>query len=515
MSPPRARTRLRWLRIVALIGLALGFSFLADLALLSVFPQSHVFVDHLLNGGLPTVRASVLPALTLLYVTLFVCGYAAWRLWARPSYSVVVSGLMVGTVLVLDLLVMAFIRPGITDPLTDLLSTAHLSDLAWVGSLVGLIPMVVFSAVCRLCSWRCVLVGYVVLVPIVSYLALDDPGITRPITLAEVSPVFPGAETSYQVLMRYGRAHPLGRDFREAKRIFADGPLVDASKPAEWPAWLGRHRPAIEADWAELAPVRAWIDELNRFAFIGDLTPAQPAAELITFAPFRSYAHHVCEIAGRQALAGHGDEAMATLLPLLQVSRKLEPSSRSLVRTMTARVMQNLGLSAARFVLDTAAVSPAMRAQLVSALELGLGGEEGVRHLFAVEDGFIVEASADQPLGNLLPQERARSHLLRWSLNAAGPVLFNRCRTVNLHGDLTADLQALAARRDLEGFVRAQRDFLGARARPTFKNFLGNFLIGEMVPAYTKVVESYWKIEDSRTTLLARLRHPATAVATN
>jgi hypothetical protein len=515
LSPPRARTGLRWLRIVALIGLALGFSFLVDLALLAVFPQSHRFMDHLLNGGLPTVRAAVLPALTLVYVTLFVCGYAAWRLWARPSYSVVGSGLMVATVLVLDLLVMAFIRPGITDPLTDLLSTGHLSDLAWVVALVGFIPLIVFGAVCRLCSWRCVLVGYVALVPTVSYLAIDDPRITRPITLAEVSPAFPGSEASYNVLMRYGKAHPLGKNFREPKRIFATGPFVDASKPAEWSAWLARHRPAIEADWSDLTPVRAWVDELNSYKLIGDLMPAQPGAEIISFAPFRSYTHHVCEIAGLQALAGHGDEAMATLLPLLQVGRKLEPSSRSLVRSMTARVMQNLGLSAARFVLDTTAVSPAMRAQLAASLELGIGGEEGVRHLLAVEDSFLVEASADQPLGDFLPQERARSRLLRWSLNLASPFVYNRCRTVNLHGELTANLQALAARRDMTGLVRAQSVFSGDRAQPTFKNYMGNFLIGAMVPAYTKVVETYWKIEDSRTTLLAQLRNPQTGVARN
>lgn len=34
---------------------------------------------------------------------------------------------------------------------------------------------------------------------------------------------------------------------------------------------------------------------------------------------------------------------------------------------------------------------------------------------------------------------------------------------------------------------------------------MGNVLVGAMVPAYTKVVEAYWKIEDSRTAMLARL----------
>jgi len=379
-----------------------------------------------------------------------------------------------------------------------------LSDLAFVVGLIGLVPMAVFSGLRLLRSWRWIAGVALALVAILTYLATDDPAIVHPVTFEQISPAFPGAEASYQVLMRYGKNHPLGQNFKEAKRIFDAGPFVDSSKPAEWPDWLTRHRAAIEADWAELAPVRAWIDELNGFERIGDVMPAQPDAEIITFGPFRSYTHHVCEIAGLQAIAGKGDEAIATLLPLIQVSRKLEPSSRSLVRSMVARVMQGIALETTRFVLDTTKVSPAMREQLAAAFTLGIGGEAGVRHLLGIDYAFFPEAGAGRALGDFIPHETGRSELVRGFLNLTSPFLYNPCRTANLHGEFVANLQEAAARRDLKEFDRVQAAFFRTQTRPGFKNFMGRYLLSAMVPAYTKVVNAYWRIEDHRTALLAR-----------
>ena len=505
IASPRPRLGLQLLRAVAVVGLAIGFTFVADLLVLALAPQSSEFIQHLLNGGLPAVKASLAPVLTLLVLTLLAVCYAGSRLLSRPPRSMVYSGLLVAAVLVVDTVLMAYVWPGITDPLTELMTYGKLSDLGFIVCLVGFIPMAVFAVTCRLRSWRWIGGGAVALGLILGYLAMDDTAVRRPSSLAQISPVFPGAEASYTVLMRYGKDHPLGKNFPDPHRIFADGPFVDASKPAEWPAWLTRHRVAVEADWAELAPLRAWIGELNTYDRIGDLMPARISAEIIRFTPLRSYSNHVCEVAGLQAIAGHGDEAISTLLPLLQVSRKLEPSSRSLVRTMIARVMQRSGLSTARFVLDTTPVSPAMRARLAAALALGIGGENGVRHLLAIEDAFFSEASAGQTLGDFLPYENRRAQILRESMNLASPFLYNRHRTVNLHSELTASLQDFAARRDMDGLGCAQRDFYQSTAHPGFSNFMGTYLVSAMIPAYSKVVEAYWTIEDSRTTLLARL----------
>lgn len=505
IAPPRPRFGLQLLRGLAVLGLATGFSFVADLFVLSLFPQSQEFINHLLNGGLPVAKANLAPVLTLLGLTLLAFCYAGWRLLSRPPRSLVYSGLLIASVLVADMAVMAFVWPGITDPLTDLMTYGKLSDLGFIVCLAGFIPMAVFAALCRLRPWRWIGGSAIALGLILGFLAMDDAAINRPITFAQISPAFPGAEASYNVLMRYGKDHPLGKKFRQPMRIFKDGPFVDATKPAEWPAWLARHRGAVETDWAELAPLRAWIGELNTYDRIGDLMPADIHAEIITFGPLRSYSHNVCEMAGLQAVAGHGDEAIATLLPLLQVSRKLEPSARSLVRAMLARVMQRSGLSTARFVLDTAPVSPAMRARLAESLALGIGGEDGVRHLLAIENAFFVGAGDGLALGDFGLYANRRPGFLRQSLNLASPFLYHRYHTANLREEFVASLQTFAARRDMDGFGRVQSDFLKGASRPTFSNFMGTYLMGATVPAYTKVVEAYWKIEDSRTTLLARL----------
>ena len=101
-------------------------------------------------------------------------------------------------------------------------------------------------------------------------------------------------------------------------------------------------------------------------------------------------------------------------------------------------------------------------------------------------------------MGDLVSSQR---HLL----NLVGPFLYNRHRTANLYAAHTADLQALAARRDMTALVRAQSAYLADKAAPGFKNYLGKCLLGFVMPSYGKVVETYWSVDDARAALLARL----------
>ena len=487
------------LRVVARVVLALGASFLVDLGALALLPHSASFVTRLMQSGLPKVPGNLGPAAALFAFTVLACALFGWRLWAQRSRSLVYAGLMLAAVLVADLAVLSRFYADIVDPLAAYLSFNPLTDLGYLFGLVVVLPVMVTIVVWRLRSWPRIAAGYVVIVSLLAYLAVDDPRLVAPVSLEQLSPGFPEAEASFNVLMRYGRYHPLGKGFKAPDRIFTGTDrFVDASKPAEWTAWLTRHREAVEADWADLAPVRAWIEELNRSDRIGDLTPARLDAEVIAFSPFRSYGQHACAIAGLQALAGRGDDAIATLLPLLQVSLKLEPSSRTLVRAMVARVLQKLAVTTSGFVLDHAVVSPAMRARLATALTLGISGEAGVRHLLAIECTFITEKAGEQGLGDLVASQR---HLL----NLVGPFLYNRHRTANLYAAHTADLQALAARRDMTALVRAQSAYLADKAAPGFKNYLGKCLLGFVMPSYGKVVETYWSVDDARAALLARL----------
>jgi hypothetical protein len=345
-----------------------------------------------------------------------------------------------------------------------------------------------------------------VLAPVLAYLAADDPVIRRPMTMEEIAPAFPGAEQSFEVLMRYGKTHPLGRAVRSPQRIFNPSPVGyfpgGADKP-EWREWLLARRADVEADWAELAPVRAWWAERNTFDRISDLTPPRFDSEIITFSPPRSMTQLGCAIASLQALDGHGDEAIDTLLPIIQVGRKLQPSARTLVREMIAIIVERMSLQTAGFVLDHAAVSPAARARLAAALSAGGGGAPGARRLMAIDYAFSLNYALGKPFGTLIAPEG--STVRRLALNVISPFVYNPRATYNLYGDFVAEEQELVASRQLNLINPRGNAFFTHEARPRFKNFAGVLLIGMAVPAMSKIAESYWYTQDTRTALLARL----------
>jgi hypothetical protein len=342
-------------------------------------------------------------------------------------------------------------------------------------------------------GWARIGLAYVPLAPVLIYLATDDAAIRRPLTMEEFSPAFSGAEKSYAVLMRYGRQHPAGRDFK-----FRSSPQVSqalrgwSAKDPGWKNALLDHRSELESAWAELAPVRSWWAELNGFESIGDLTPERWDAEIMGFQPVREFAHHACAIASLQALDGDGEAAFATLLPLLEVSRKLEPSSRTLVRFMIARVVQRMALETAAFVLDTTSVSPVTRERFAAALTGGTAGEDGARRLVTIEYAWATSVTL-QPdsLVHAAGEIREKSLWLTPLVTPVSTFVFNSRRTINLYGDYTAELQDLAGHRETEKLGSYHKEFFEQRYWPHFKNLGGCFLLSEMTPAYQKVVEAY------------------------
>lgn len=384
---------------------------------------------------------------------------------------------------------------------------------------VVLVPFVllVIARRTRAGRWSIVGVGYLLIGSVYVWLAADDLTLRHNVKIDDLSPAFPGAEKSYAVLMRYGRNHALGRDFHAPSRIFdGKGPrfVTDITKSEEWRDWLLAHRTDIEADWADLAPVRAWWADLAQFDRIADLMPARFDTEFVAFQPVRSYAQHAVEIAGLQALDGHGDEAFATLQPLLEVSRNLEPSARSLVRIMIARVAQKMAVQAAGFVLDHATVSQAARAKFAAALAHGTTGEAGARRLLAVEYALAIGMTKDLHAGDImaqdseppLPSDLVRLRVTRVTLNSLSCVLLNPVRSLNMYGDLSLQLQDLVAHRQLDRIDSTAETFFKTEAPPRMKNLYGRLLFLDAVPAFAKVAVAYWKIEDDRTALLARLQ---------
>jgi len=361
-------------------------------------------------------------------------------------------------------------------------------------------------------SWSSLAAGYLVLVPVFVWLAWDEPSVRFPVSLDELCPPGPEAEASWAVTLAYTpRNHqPAPRTYSAPKfPLNAAGP----DKPAEWQAYLEENREALHAAWAGL-PERTWWAELNSFAVLGDLMPARFDAPIIRFQPYRTMAQLGCAEAGLLALEGKGDEAMDTLLPIIEVGRKLEPSARSLVRFMIARVIQKMSLHTARFILDHATVSPDRRARLAAALAGGSGGPAGARRMifieYAISSNYLMSQFGDPSLKLPLFMFRSRESLARlplWKLGLLGlfRFVYNPVATTNRYGALTGELADLAERRELAGFGTRAEAFVASNSRPRFKNMAGGLMLSMTIPSYTKVLDSYWKIEDLRTTLAADL----------
>ena len=360
--------------------------------------------------------------------------------------------------------------------------------------------------VSRLTSWKVVGVGAVAVAGVLAYLATDDATFEKPATFIEPAQATPAARDSFAVLMRYGREHPLGKAFKEP--TFKDPyPDWNSHDEAKWRAMLTSRRAELEAHWAQLAPQWAWWNEMNTFDRIGDLTPPDPESEIIGFQVFRTLSRHAFAIAGLQAIDGHGDQAVETLLPVLEVSRKLRPDSRILVRSMIAEVIQRLSLESAAFILDTTPVSPAERARLADALR-GDDPVGGARALLEKDYAFAQASLASRRAGDFIHYYNAmdRHAWLRTPFNVVSPFIYNPKATFNLYGRLASDLQDLVGKRELDKMDPREKAFFAEDAKPRFKNLFGRLMIRSVVPVYFKVSENYWRTEDMRVALLARLK---------
>jgi len=112
---------------------------------------------------------------------------------------------------------------------------------------------------------------------------------------------------------------------------------------------------------------------------------------------------------------------------------------------------------------------------------------------------------AEQPLGDLAISQYSQSHWLRRPLNLVSPFVYNPRASFNIYGEFITDLADLLARREMAKFGPREVAFYEREARPRFKNFMGSLLVRHAVPAYLKTSEAFWKTQDERTKLSARL----------
>jgi hypothetical protein len=361
--------------------------------------------------------------------------------------------------------------------------------------------------------WLVLGCGWAAVIPVLVWLAWDDAEVRRPMTFEELSPAFDGAERSYALLMQYSKQNPSAPAKAFATEINKLSPWksVGPGDGDKWQAYLTAERAALEADWIFLAPQRQWWAELNAFERIGDLTPPRYDADIITFQVWRALAQRSCAIASLQALDGQGDAAIATMLPVLQLGRKLQLTSRYLVRSMIGVVLEKMAMQTAMFALDHAVVSPATLAKLDAALSGG-DGPAGARHLIEIEVPITSGAIARSRLGDLWSAPQASSSALtRGLLNSIGPFLFNARATANIYNDHYHRMAALAEAREL-GKLEAWGNSLEADSsrQRGMKNLGGRMFVGMALPTFTKVVKSYWDTQDMRAALRTRIAAPKT-----
>ncbi len=365
--------------------------------------------------------------------------------------------------------------------------------------------LTIWAARRRWLTWPVLLVGAAIVTPVLVWLAWDDPAVRQPVTIEEFSPAFPGAEESYALLMQYSKATPSAEAKAFNSANSASYLPETPRNPEKWVAYVTANRAKIEHEWEALAPQRRWLAELAKFDRIGDLTPSDYSANLITFGVWRALSKFACAKATLLSLDGHGEEAVAILAEQLSVSRRLQRSSRTLVRTMVAVVVERLALETLVIVNERTPFSVASKARL----ETALGREDAgalARRLLLEEYVLFSPQLLRLKLGDYVAEVRPSLKLLRHPLNFVSALFLNPVATMNLYGERARTLAELAEARKLGEFAVQSQAFSDRAFRTVgFKNVGGRLMLSMITPAYTKMLESHWQTADLRLALRARL----------
>jgi hypothetical protein len=380
---------------------------------------------------------------------------------------------------------------------------------AWRAPLLIAVPVVCLSVTRLLTTTRRLAIAYAVAVLALVYLASDAPKPAHSRGIEDNSPALAADSESFEILMRYGKEHPLGIQFKDPNRIYGIRFVsLDKDHPDPWIRWLRADRSNIEQDWADLSPVRGWAGELDHYPVIGDLTPPKPFAETVSFGPLRSYSIHAVSIAGLRALDGKGDEAISVLLPVLRMARNLEPKSRTLVRSMISRVIQGMCIRTAAFVLDRCQVSTESKIALSEALASGVTGETGVTQLITGETPILMSLYSTDISYDAVREILPRAETWRLLVPIIGPFVYNPNRTLALWLEYESHVLESARKGNADEIKAYSTRFFSGPAAPSLKNAAGIFLLSSTTPAYSAVVKNYWRIEGERLALLGRLEGP-------
>ena len=320
---------------------------------------------------------------------------------------------------------------------------------------------------------------------------------------------FPEAAATHALTLRYSTSAPgsLLSSLPDTKLV------LPSTEPGEkndvmWAAFLEKNGPALDAFWIQLAPLRAWIDQLAAAPALGDLTEDFDSP-ILGFKALRMAGQFTCAHALQLAADGRRDEAVETLLPVYVAAQKLEPHARTLVRRMISVVLQRQVQNTLARVLDAGAISATTRARLAAALAPRSDAAEQARLLIWCEYTLLCKLlfAIDAPNATtIFSLPGSENLLLRAGARIAFTSLLNPNLTANRYGEHLSRQADFAARRDFSG-LKAEHEAFARYLKTSIpgKNQGGRTFLAMAAPAYTKVMESYWKADDERAALLARL----------
>jgi DNA polymerase III delta prime subunit len=359
--------------------------------------------------------------------------------------------------------------------------------------------------------WTCLAAGWAGLIIVGIWLAWDEPARPIPAYLGDIAVLPPDATRSYEILRRHENTRPRREQFGWNTLAFSYAPRSGKI----WPEFITMRRAEIAANWATLAPVREWLEELNRFerlAILAEETTSVWFPPGVAYQVSRPLIYNSMAMASLAALDGKGDEAFAILLPLLEVGGKLEEAGARSGYFRNGREMQSAAVEAAGFVLDQTEVAPAARARFARALVARGGGEAGARRLHA--GSFALMEQRGRSFGTVITTyDQGLLEPLRPVLDLVGVVVYNPQASLNRWNALYTDLSECAVRREPDRATRRMREFAAAESGLRFKNVGGAWAAwlargsrNADMPAERQL--AYWKTEDERMALLARLERP-------
>lgn len=374
-------------------------------------------------------------------------------------------------------------------------------------ALIGVIISIFWRKIRLFQSWRSAGMGAALFAILLVWLAWDDAAVTHPLTLDELSPAPAQAAESYQLTLAYtqidGKA---ARGELPGTKFYLENSPV--TKLEAWRAEIVKEQEKIAAEWTALAPARDWLGEMDRFAAIGDLPEAKFDARVMSTSSLRRVVDAACAQAALLAIEGKGDEALATLRPVLSVAFKLERDARSELRLLVASRSIHRACATAQLVLATTPVSAAERAAL-AAIIAGRDLKSAAHRLAWLPYVFAYEAMIKNPgemFGFVTSEMGVRQAWAVTMMSAIRPFTLLPKQTANLLAHFSGTVEQMLLNPTHDSPSPGSVEVLRLANSSSPKNYFGRVLLVIAIPNYRQIGENLHNGEAARLKLLEELK---------